>query len=210
MKDPEKRAWSEYKWSLSLVRDVLAHLEFLLCVIVSFRGFRGRALEIGSGTGLHSCFISYFGVEVVSIDINQKVVKMAFSNARYYKAKNVSFVVADACNLPFKDKVFNVCFSQGLLEHFSDSMIKNVILESSRVAERLIFSVPSINYPTQDFGNERLLNPRQWEALLSEFGAKVRYYRLDLQAIKNSLLIGKAPKPWHILIKISPSVNDKR
>ena len=194
-------AWSEYrKWSLSLIRDVLAHLEYLLCIIV---GFRWKALEIGCGTGLHSCFISYFGIEVISIDVNLKVVKMASSNSRHYKAKNVSFVVADARNLPFKDEVFNVCFSQGLLEHFDNRTIKDVILEASRVAERILFSVPSINYPRQDFGNERLLNPWQWKALLSEFDAKVRYYKLDLQSIKNSLLSWKIPKPWHILIEIS-------
>jgi SAM-dependent methyltransferase len=193
-------AWSEYrKWSLSLVRDVLAHLQYLFSIIV---GFRRNALEIGSGTGLHSCFISYFGFEVISIDVNQKVVKMASGNARHYKARNVSFVVADARDLPFKDKVFNVCFSQGLLEHLSNRTIKNVVLEASRVAEKLIFSVPSINYPTQDFGDERLLTPWQWEALLSEFDAKVGYYTLDLQSIKNSLLSWRIPRPWHILIEI--------
>ena len=91
--------WSEYKkWSLSLIRDVLAHIEYLFRVIV---GCRGRALEIGCGTGLHSCFVGYFGVEVISVDVNSKVVGMALRIAHHYEAKNVGFVVADARNLPF-------------------------------------------------------------------------------------------------------------
>jgi SAM-dependent methyltransferase len=193
-------AWSEYgKWSLSLVRDFLAHLEYLLMVLLTFPR---TALEIGCGTGLHSYFISYFGIEVVSVDIDRKVVKMASSISRHYKAKNVAFVVADVRNLPFRRRVFTVCFSQGLLEHFNNQAIRDVILEAKRVAEAILFSVPSINYPTQDFGDERLLTPWQWKALMSEFDAKVKYYRLDLQSIKNSLLSWKIPRPWHILIEI--------
>ena len=193
--------WSEYgKWSLSLARDVLAHLQYLLHIIGLGRS--GRALEIGSGTGLHSCFVSYFGVEGVAIDASTQLVKVASINARRHKAKNLSFVVADARSLPFRHKAFNVCFSQGLLEHLDNPTIKNVIAEASRVTARIIFSIPATNYPTQDFGNERLLTPSQWRTLLSEFNTRIRYYTLDLQSIKNSLLSRRIPKPWHILIEI--------
>jgi SAM-dependent methyltransferase len=192
--------WSEYgKWSLSLIRNVLAHLEYLLYISL---GFRSSALEIGCGTGLHSCFVSHFGVDVTSIDVDCKVVKMASILSHHYKAKNVNLVVADARNLPFKDALFNVCFSQGLLEHFDNRNIIEIISEASRVAERILFSVPSINYPRQDFGNERLLNAFQWKDLLSKFDVKVRYYRVDLQSIKESLLSWKVLRPWHLLIDI--------
>jgi SAM-dependent methyltransferase len=195
-------AWGDYeKWSFSIVRDVLAHFEFLLlCVVFSLRR---RALEVGSGTGIQSCFVSYFGVEVVSIDLSRKVVKMASTVSRYYGAKNLSFVVADACHLPFRDHVYAACFSQGLLEHLDNETIGCIASEGIRVVTRmLLFSVPSNNFPQRDFGDERLMNPWQWKSVFSRFNAKVGYYKLDFESFKNSILSMKIPKPWHVLIQV--------
>jgi SAM-dependent methyltransferase len=106
--------WSEYdKWSFSLVRDVLAHLEYLLNVLIL--SFRGKALEIGCGTGLHSCFISYFSIKVTSIDVDKKVIKLASKISHIIRGKDLNFVVADARNLPFRDKVFKVFFHKDYL-----------------------------------------------------------------------------------------------
>ena len=96
-----KMSWSEYeKWSFSIIKDVLAHLQFLLYCILF--GLNKKTLEIGSGTGLQSCFVSYFGIEVISIDRDARVAKMASAVSRYYNGKDVSFVVADARYLPFR------------------------------------------------------------------------------------------------------------
>ena len=114
-----KMSWSEYeKWSFSIIKDVLAHIQFLLYCIQF--GFKKKTLEIGSGTGLQSCFISYFGINVISIDRDRRVAKMASYVSRYYGSKDVSFVVADARFLPFRKGTFGLSFSQGLLEHLDN------------------------------------------------------------------------------------------
>jgi ubiquinone/menaquinone biosynthesis C-methylase UbiE len=97
-------SWSEYeKWSFSIIKDVLAHLQFLsYCILF---GLNKKTLEIGSGTGLQSCFISYFGIEVISIDCDAKVAKMASKVSRYYNSK-MYFVVADARYLPLNIKLW--------------------------------------------------------------------------------------------------------
>ena len=199
-------SWSEYeKWSFSLIKDVFAHLQFLInCILLSLNY---RALEIGSGTGLQSCFVSYFGVEVVSIDRDPRVAKMACRISNYYHAKNLAFVVADARYLPFQQKAFRSSFSQGLLEHLDNGTIKKIVNEAnSAVSGKMLFSVPSNNFPEQDFGNERLLSPQEWKVILASFDVKASYYLFDFQSFKNSRLNLKIPKPWHVLIKIS-SVN---
>jgi len=195
-------SWSEYeKWSFSLTKDVFSHLQFLL--YSAFLGLNNKALEVGTGTGLQSCFISYFGIEVISIDNDAKVIKMASRVSKYYKSKNVNYVVADALHLPFRDKTFAVSFSQGLLEHLDNQTILGIISETKKVVVgRVLFSVPSINFPEQSFGNERLMYPWQWKAILAQFNAKASYYKFDFQSIKNSLLAKKFPKPWHIQIEI--------
>jgi 2-polyprenyl-3-methyl-5-hydroxy-6-metoxy-1,4-benzoquinol methylase len=200
-------SWSEYeKWSFSIIKDVLAHLQFLLYCILF--GLKKKTLEIGSGTGLQSCFVSYFGIEVISIDRDARVAKMASSVSKYYKGKDVSFVVADARYLPFKEKTFGVSFSQGLLEHLDDRTIVEIVSEAKKAVNgKIFFSVPSANFPDQDFGNERLLYPSDWKAILKQFNADAGYYKFDFQSIKNSLLKGKVARPWHILISISSKKN---
>ena len=196
-------SWSEYeKWSFSLLKDVFAHLQFLLyCILLSLNR---KALEIGSGTGLQSCFVSYFGIEVVSIDLDAKVARMASKVSRYYHSKDVSFVVADARFLPFRPKTFGLSFSQGLLEHLNNKTIIEIVSEAKRVVNgKLLFSVPSVNFPEQDFGNERLLYPSDWKAIMAQFKVTSNYYWFDFQSIKNSVPCGKIPKPWHVQIEIS-------
>jgi SAM-dependent methyltransferase len=196
-------SWSEYeKWSFSIVKDVLAHIQFLLCCI--FFGLNKKTLEIGSGTGLQSCFISYFGIQVISIDRDARVAKMARIVSRYYNGKDVNFVVADARYLPFKEKTFGVSFSQGLLEHIDNKTIIEIVSEAEKVVRgKIFFSIPSVNFPEQDFGNERLLYPSEWKAILTQFNVHVGYYKFDFQSIKNSLLKGKVARPWHVLIRLS-------
>jgi SAM-dependent methyltransferase len=196
-------SWSEYeKWSFSLIKDVFAHLQFLLYCILF--GLNKKTLEIGSGTGLQSCFISYFGIEVVSIDRDSRVAKMASIVSKYYNSKDLSFVVADARYLPFREKAFGLSFSQGLLEHLDNKTIIDIVSETkTAVNGKLLFSVPSINFPEQDFGNERLLYPSEWNDILAQFKAKAEYYKFDFQSIKTSILAGKVPRPWHIQIDIS-------
>jgi hypothetical protein len=196
-------SWSEYeKWSFSIIKDVLAHLQFLMyCVLF---GLNKKTLEIGSGTGLQSCFVSYFGIEVISIDRDERVAKMASKVSRYYNSKDVSFVVADARYLPFKNKTFGLSFSQGLLEHLKNETIVEIVSEAKNAVNgKILFSVPSINFPEQSFGNERLMYPEDWKAILFQFKAKSKYYAVDFESIKNSLIARKFPKPWHIQIEIS-------
>jgi len=88
------------------------------------------------------------------------------------------------------------------LKHFSSNEAGQVLREVSTCAKTIIASVPSLNYPQRDLGDERLLSPASWREILREFKPKVRYYVLDFQSIKNSLLAKKIPKPWHILIEI--------
>jgi SAM-dependent methyltransferase len=196
-------AWNEYqKWSFSIVKDVLAHIQFLLCCILF--GLNKKTLEIGSGTGLQSCFISYFGIEVISIDRDARVAKMAWRVSRYYNGKDVNFMVADARYLPFREKTFGVSFSQGLLEHLDNKTIVQIVSEVEKAVKgKILFSIPSVNFPEQDFGNERLLYPSEWKAILAQFNVHAEYYKFDFQSIKNSLLKGKVGRPWHVLIRIS-------
>jgi len=120
--------------------------------------------------------LSHLSYNVVSVDNNDSVLKIAHHNNANFKG-GVTFKKVDAFNLPFDDNSFDVCFSQGFSEHFADGDIRKLLREQLRVSRRVLFSVPSFWYPRQDFGDERLMKKEDWLRILSEFKLeKASYY----------------------------------
>ncbi len=162
-------SWEQYykERPLSLERyinNIWDHKPLLIEVASSGRNI----LEIATGSGNLSIFLSHLGYNVVSVDNNDGVLKIAQHNNTNFKG-GVTFKEADAFNLPFDDDSFDVCFSQGFLEHFADGDIRKLLKEQLRVSRKVLFSVPSFWYRRQDFGDERLMKKEDWLRILSEF-----------------------------------------
>ena len=94
------------------------------------------------------------------------------------------------------------------MEHFDDAAIAALLNEQLRVADSVVFSVPSDHYPRQDVGNERLMSPAAWEQILTErldrrlFRVAVRYYPFDLEALKYSVLAGRWLGAFSVLVSV--------
>jgi hypothetical protein len=122
------------------------------------------------------------------------------------------FVYCDAFKLSekFMKNEFDVVYSQGFFEHFSDKKINTLIKEQLIIGKTVIFSVPSNFYPKKDFGNERLLSINEWKEILKDFKVDFIMYYGTLflgfkYLLKNLLKYPKPPllKPCHLLIKIT-------
>ena len=169
--------WEQYykQRSLSLERyinNIWDHKSLLIEVASSGQNI----LEVGTGTGNLSIFLSHLGYNVVSVDNDDGVLEIAQHNNANFKG-GVTFNKADAFNLPFDDNSFDLCFSQGFVEHFADGDIRKLLREELRVSRKVVFSVPSFWYPRQDFGDERLMKKEDWLRILSEFKLeKASYY----------------------------------
>ena len=169
--------WEQYYKGRSLtleryINNIWGHKPLLMEVASSGRNI----LEVATGSGNLSIFLSHLGYNVVSVDNNDSVLKIAQHNNAKFKG-GVTFEKADAFNLPFADDSFDVCFSQGLFEHFADDDITKLLREQLRISKKVLFSAPSFWYPRQDFGDERLVRKEDWLRILSEFKLeKVSYY----------------------------------
>ena len=191
----------------SYLLDIIGHLHYILSILANLPK---SILEIGSGTGYHSCFLSYFGITTIALDINRGVIEIARRNKAQFRGK-VDFVVASAFNLPFKDNCFDICFSQGLLEHFDNNLIYLFLDSSLRVGRSVILSVPSNHYPCKDFGDERLLTPNVWHSIITKckrlyedktYLTDADYY-LGLNVLGRSSSLHELIGPFHIIISIT-------
>lgn len=135
-------------------------------------------LEVGTGTGIMSIFLSWLGYKVTAVDNNQQLIE---KSVRLNKQLNgsVDYVLCDMLRLSdyFCSKRFDLVFSQGLIEHFEDCQINKIIQEQLKIANKIVLSLPSIFYPIRDFGNERLLSAKKWKEILKDFNIEtMRYY----------------------------------
>ncbi len=79
----------------------------------------GRSLEIGCGSAKLSTLLAGEGLQVYGIDQSPSGLRLATQNLATVGHPG-RFVRADAFQLPFADDQFDLVFSTGLLEHFSD------------------------------------------------------------------------------------------
>ncbi len=135
-----------------------------------------KIAEVGIGTATMSIHFSKTSYEVLGIDNDPLIVSKAMdTNNRL--GGYAKFICLDAFDLQkyFKDKIFDVVFSQGTMEHFDNDNLKRIIETQLYIGRYIIFSVPSINYPNSEFGNERKMSTNEWESLIKSFGYTVEH-----------------------------------
>jgi SAM-dependent methyltransferase len=188
------------------VKRNLIHAELLWEVV---RRARGGVLEVGIGSGAQSSILSRIVPRVVAVDNDSRIIAAARLNIERY-GPGVQMIAADAFALPFVERQFGVSISQGLMEHFPDGAIADLIREQLRVSNSVVFSVPSDRYPRQDVGNERLMPPAHWAAIVrsglpaSGFRVRARYYRFDPESWKYSALARRRLGSFSVLVTVDP------
>lgn len=202
--------WSRFRVQTirypTFVKRNLIHAELLREV---FRRAGDGVLEVGIGSGAQSSILSRLVPRVVAVDNDSRIIDAARTNIERY-GPAVRVVAADAFALPFGERRFGVSISQGLLEHFTDSRIADLIGEQLRVSRSVVFSVPSDRYPRQDVGNERLMPPSRWSEIVRHglpsprYNVQARYYRFDPEAWKYSALARRRLGSFSVLVTVDP------
>ncbi len=80
--------------------------------------FSGKlGLDAGCGFGRHIYWAGKFGAEMVGIDLSEAV-ESAYKNTQ--ELDNVHIVQASIYNLPFKEEIFDFCYSIGVIHHLPE------------------------------------------------------------------------------------------
>ncbi len=169
--------WSEiYKKKISeansldeFINDKLAYKKKLIDAVKKYSLVDGRILEVGCGSGITSTFLGQSGYQIIGVDKDPDMVELATSIATRQNS-TTSFKLDDIKTLATISGHFDVIFSTGVMEHFSDSEIISIVNYHLSMSNYVIVSVPS-DYFSEDqktYGDERFMSVDQWCTILSK------------------------------------------
>lgn len=174
-KEPEKKKpiskWEEFYQPFHK-KDYEQHIEAWkgFCHrVAKFAPKGGKILEVGSGTGMMSIYLSKMGFYAIGLDNNSEMVRRA-KNLVLEVGGKARFACHDLFNLDLQVVgSYRVVFSQGLLEHFTDAQIRKALEIQFKIAPIVIFSVPLDKFGHQSKGDERLLSDSFWRRMISKY-----------------------------------------
>ncbi len=132
-----------------------------------------KVLEAGSGTGVISTYISSLDYDVTAIDIDTKMIQLSTEIAdKYNTLPYPKFVQKSIFELNYDENKFDVSFSNGVLEHFSDEEIINTLSQQMRISKIVIFGIPTKYFNKEEamYGDERYMSFSTWRKLIKRAG----------------------------------------
>lgn len=168
---------------------------------------RKKIMEAGSGTGIISTYMASLGYDVTEVDIDDKILNLAKDiSKKYIKKGEPRFVKKDLLELDFKSKEFDVIFSNGVLEHFSDEDIKKILKNELEQSSFVIVGVPTTFFNQNEalHGDERFLKLSYWRNIFKSSNAiileeKSYNYMTFIEKLRTLNKIFR-PKPFRIFV----------
>lgn len=104
------------------------------------------------------------------VDIDNRMLGLADHNMREAGMRSKEDFVATLANIlepvvPYFHKGYDIIHSHGVLEHFSDEQIRDIVRNQLKNAPVVVHYVPSEKYEMPSFGDERLMSVAQWQQI---------------------------------------------
>ena len=135
-----------------------------------------KLLEAGSGTGVLSTYLSSIGYDVTGIDIDSKIIDLSNKIANNYNSmKKPTFINKSIFELDYNENFYDISYSNGVLEHFTDEQIIDALKQQLKVAKIVIFGIPTKYFNQEEamYGDERYMDYDCWRNLILEAGGIV-------------------------------------
>jgi SAM-dependent methyltransferase/ribosomal protein S18 acetylase RimI-like enzyme len=178
---PRQKTWFEaFSKSMNVIftdEDFKAYLADIKSCIDFYRKYLGentKILDLGCGLGTGCIPLSTFGYRITGIDSDERVVEAARKNAERF-GKDVRIVHGDVFDIDkmFGPDSFDACMSGGLLEHFPESQIQELIRKQLIVAPKLVAYMPIASFPGEKWSDDiyrNLWSEEYWlDVILKEF-----------------------------------------
>ena len=174
--------------------------------LINKYAYNNQIMECGAGTGILALHLSTMNYYVTALDSDKDMIDLS---KRYFlnkfKDAKINYICSDIRDITVAEK-FDVIYSIGILEHYSDSDIIDLINKQISMCNTVIFGIPT-RYFDEDkkmYGNERYLSIRYWRNLIKKSNCKIieeasYHYSNILQRVLNYKKYFK-PNPVHIFV----------
>lgn len=128
---------------MSLKELAPSYLNRLLTTIDNLDGGI-KVVNVGCGDGLYDRYLSQKFNLLAGVDVNTYDISLA----KQSNQENCKYILADACEIPFKNNSFDAALCIDVIEHVKNG--ENIILEIYRILKNegvLIIAVPHEKYP---------------------------------------------------------------
>lgn len=169
-------AWNNWlsEKNFTLFRSSIIQEQFIQCILDHINP-GAKILETGFGSATSTELLRDLGYDVYGLDIEE----LAITNAvKRYPLLNERLYVGDILDPTSYSSTYDAIIHQGVLEHFSDEDIMNILKIQSQTCKKIIFDVP--NNLRQNFQDEgcytRFESPQFWESMINNVGLKYNRY----------------------------------
>ena len=166
-----------------------------------------KIIEAGSGTGVLSIYMASIGFDSTAIDIDEDILNLSKNISKHYNSNNKpKFIIDSIFNLNYEHEEFDVSFSNGVLEHFSDEEIISTLKKQMIISNTVIVGIPTKYFNNDEamYGDERFLKINYWRNIIKQAGGKIIeekscHYLLGLKKILNYRKYFR-PYPFRIFV----------
>jgi len=152
-----------------------------------------KILDIATGTGKQALAFAKKGYDVIGIDLSEDMLKVANKKNKY---KNLRFEVADATNMPFEDRHFDVSCVSFALHDVPLSIREKILKEVVRVTKpKGIIVIIDYALPKNKIGGYLIYHfVKSYESIYypefikSDFKALLRKSGIDIEKERSVLL----------------------
>jgi len=152
----------------NFIEQKISYKKKLLETVEKYCPKNGTILEVGSGSGVTAIHLALSCYKITGIDSDSDMVEFARSIADGQKSAAL-FRLGNLQTLDNVKSRFDIIFSNGVMEHFSDRDIVEIINRHASVSKYVIFSVPSDFFTDEQriYGDERFMNATEWRRIIA-------------------------------------------
>lgn len=169
-------AWDEWlnEKRFTLFRSAIIQEQFIQCII-DHTPKNGTILEAGFGFGTTTELLRDLHFSISGFDLEQIAVEQAAH--RYPHLKDSLYVGNILDDSSYLSK-YNTIIHQGVLEHFEDHDIMEILSIQAGKCDKIVFDVPNcLRENTEDEGDgTRFETPEFWENIIENIGLKFKRY----------------------------------
>ena len=153
----------------AFIKKKVSYKRKLIGIIKQYSKKHKTILEAGCGSGITSIYLNSLGYKVTGIDADPDMIRLAKSIAKKRKC-SVRFQRDNIKTLRHTKDHFDIIFSNGVMEHFTNAEIVAIVNRHLLAADYVVISIPSDYFTKkqQIFGNERFLSAERWQKILSK------------------------------------------